>query len=328
MDYYWNGRTDPAFNLALEEIMTAQADAPFVMLWRNRPTVVIGRNQNASIEFDSAYAREHGVAVVRRKTGGGAVYHDLGNLNYSVFAFETDANGRFIDFKSFAEPVLAALRSLGVDAAFSGRNDILVGGRKVSGSAKLVHEGRILFHGTLLFDVDMDAMTAVLTPPYAKIEAKGVASVRARVANLREFLPHLTRETFRPALERELLRQFELDAPNPIPDNWVREAERLADECYRSWDWTFGVSPDFTFERSARFPCGSVTVRLNVHRGVIRHADFSGDFFGGAPVSELAEALTGCPHRADSMRDILSRFEVGRFIAGLELEELLSLLEP
>jgi len=328
MDYYWNGRTDPAYNLALEEIMAAQADAPFVMLWRNRPAVIIGRNQNAVREFDSAYAREHGIAVVRRMTGGGAVYHDLGNLNYSVFAFETDANRRFVDFAPFAEPVLAALRSLGADAEFSGRNDILVGGRKVSGSAKCVHEGRILFHGTLLFDVDMDAMSAVLTPPQAKIEAKGVSSVRARVANLREFLPDLDSDSFRLAMERELLRQFDLDAPCLIPDNQVREAERLADERYRSWEWNFGEAPDFTFERSGRFPCGSVTVHLDVHHGMIRRASFSGDFFGSSPAAELAGALAGCPHRADAMRDVLSRFEVGRFIAGLALEDLLALLLP
>ena len=328
MDYYWNGRTDPAYNLALEEIMSAQADAPFIMLWRNRPAVILGRNQNACREFDAAYARENGIAVVRRMTGGGAVYHDLGNLNYSVFSFEDDADGRFSDFATFAEPVLAALRSLGIDAGFSGRNDILVGGRKVSGSAKRVHDGRILFHGTLLFDADMDAMAAVLTPPQAKIEAKGVSSVRARVANLREFLPHLTCDAFRLALEHEFLERSGLDAPRPVPGNWVREAERLADERYRSWEWTFGASPDFTFERTRRFPCGSVTVSLDVHQGIVRHADFSGDFFGAVPSSGLADALAGCPHSMESMREALRGFEVGRFIAGLELEDLLALLAP
>ena len=261
MDYYWNERTDPAYNLALEEVMTAQADAPFAMLWRNRPAVIVGRNQNACREFNSDYAREHGVAVVRRMTGGGAVYHDLGNLNYSIFAFETDANRRYIDFAPFAEPVLTALRALGVAAEFSGRNDILVNGRKVSGSAKCVHAGRILFHGTLLFDVDFGAMAAVLTPPRAKIEAKGVASVRARVANLNEFLPDLDRDTFRRAMERELLRQFGLKEPLPIPDNWKREAERTADERYRSWEWNFGESPDFSFERTGRFPGGICILR-------------------------------------------------------------------
>lgn len=328
MDYYWNGRTDPAFNLALEEIMTAQADAPFVMLWRNRPAVIIGRNQNAYAELDAAYTREHGIAVVRRMTGGGAVYHDLGNLNYSFFSFEADSDGRYADFAPSAEPVLAVLRSLGADAAFSGRNDILVGGRKVSGSAKRVHDGRILFHGTLLFDVDREAMAAVLTPPKAKIEAKGVSSVRARVANLKEFLPDLDRETFRLAMERGLLGLCGKDAPLPLPDNWVREAERLADERYRSWEWTFGASPDFTFERTRRFPCGTVTARLDVHQGVIRHAELTGDFFGAAPVGELADALTGCPHRADALRDALSRIDPGRYIAGLELDPLLELLAP
>ena len=328
MDYYWNGRNDPAFNLALEEIMTAQADSPFVMLWRNRPAVIIGRNQNAYAELDSAYAREHGIAVVRRMTGGGAVYHDLGNLNYSFFSYEADSGGRYADFAPSAEPVVTVLRSLGADAAFSGRNDILVGGRKVSGSAKRVHDGRILFHGTLLFDVDRETMAAVLTPPKAKIEAKGVSSVRARVANLKEFMPELDRETFRMAMERGLLDSCGLDAPRPIPDNWVREAERLADEHYRSWDWTFGASPDFTFERTRRFPCGTVTARLDVHQGIIRHAEFTGDFFGVAPVGELADALTGCPHRDDALRAALSRMDPGRHIAGMAPDPLLELLAP
>lgn len=328
MVYYWNERTDPAYNLALEEVMTAQADAPFAMLWRNRPAVIIGRNQNACREFDSAYAGEHGISVVRRMTGGGAVYHDLGNLNYSIFAFETDANKRYVDFAPFAEPVLTALRALGVAAEFSGRNDILVDGRKVSGSAKCVHNGRILFHGTLLFDVDFDVMAAVLTPPQAKIEAKGVASVRARVAGLKEFLPGLTRETFRTAMERELLRQFKLNEPLPIPYNWMREAERTADERYRSWEWNFGESPDFTFERTRRFPCGTVTVHLDVHAGVIRRAAFRGDFFGTAPADELASLLSGCPHRADAIRAALSGAGIGRYIAGLELDPLTELLAP
>jgi len=328
MDLYWNERTDPAYNLALEEIMAAQADAPFVMLWRNRPAVILGRNQNAYAEFDSAYAREHGIAVVRRMTGGGAVYHDSGNLNYTIFSFGTEADGRFTDFASFAGPVLDALRSFGVGAEFSGRNDILVGDRKVSGSAKRVHDGRILFHGTLLFDVDLEAMTAVLTPPQAKIEAKGVSSVRARVANLKEFLPDMDCEAFRLALQRKFLEKSGADAPRPIPDNWMREAERTADERYRSWEWTFGASPDFTFTRTKRFPCGTVTAQLDVHRGVIRSAGFTGDFFGVSPVAELAEALSGCPHRAESLRDALVRFEVGRCIAGLDAEALLTLLVP
>ena len=328
MDYYWNERTDPAYNLALEEVMFEQADAPFAMLWRNRPSVIVGRNQNACREFNAAYAHEHGIAVVRRMTGGGAVYHDLGNLNYSFFAFGTDANSRYVDFATFAGPVLTALRALGVAAEFSGRNDILVGGRKVSGSAKRVHAGRILFHGTLLFDVDFEAMAAALTPPRAKIEAKGVASVRARVANLHEFLPGLTRESFRQAMERELLRQFGLKEPLPIPDNWMREAERIADERYRSWEWNFGESPDFAFERTRRFPCGTVTAHLDIHSGVIRRAAFRGDFFGTVPADELASLLNGCPHRADAIRAALSGADIGRHIVGMDLESLLELLVP
>ena len=328
MVFYWNERTDPAYNLALEEIMAEQADEPFAMIWRNRASVIIGRNQNACREFDGAFVREHGIAVVRRTTGGGAVYHDLGNLNYTILAFEADSDARYADFAVYAQPVLDALKSLGVDAEFSGRNDILVGGRKVSGSAKRIHDGRILFHGTLLFDVDMDAMTAALTPPRLKIEAKGVASVRARVANLREFLPELDRETFPRAFAAALTKTLGIDGATPIHENWKREAERLADERYRSWEWTFGESPDFTFERTARFPGGTVTAHLDVHQGVVRRARFTGDFFGADPVSDLAESLAGCPHRQDALREVLSRTNPGRFIEGATAEALAELLSP
>ena len=328
MVFYRNERTDPAYNLALEEIMAAQADEPFAMIWRNRPSVIIGRNQNACREFDAAYVREHGLAVVRRMTGGGAVYHDLGNLNYTLLAFETGSDARYADFAVLARPVLDALRALGVEAEFSGRNDILVGGRKVSGSAKRVHDGRILFHGTLLFDADMDAMTAALTPPRLKIEAKGVASVRARVANLREFLPALDRETFPGAFAAALTARLGIGEATPVHDNWIREAERLADERYRSWEWTFGESPDFAFERTARFSGGTVTAHLDVHQGVVRRARFSGDFFGARPVDELADALAGCPHRPEALLAALSCLEPGRFIEGATAESLAELLSP
>ena len=328
MLFHWNERTDPAYNLALEEIMAEQSDEPFAMIWQNRPSVIIGRNQNAYAEFDGAYVREHGISVVRRTTGGGAVYHDLGNVNYTLLAFATDSDPRYTDFAVLAAPVVEALKSLGAEAEFSGRNDILVGGRKVSGSAKRVHDGRILFHGTLLFDADMDAMAAALTPSRDKIEAKGVASVRARVANLREFLPQFELETFPRAFADALKNRLGIAETTPIHDNWIREAERLADERYRSWDWTFGESPDFTFERTAKFPGGTVTAHLDIHQGLIRRARFTGDFFGASPATELAEALTGCPHRFESLCETLRRLEPERFIDGATVESLAELLSP
>ena len=182
-----NPSVDPAYNLALEEIIASDYPFEAVMLWRNEPSIIIGRNQNTEAEINAAAVRERGINVVRRITGGGAVYHDLGNINYTIAA-----NDRQLDNEAFArnaQIIIDVLHKMGVPAEFHGRNDILVDGRKVSGSAKSVLSNRTLFHGTLLFDADLSVLSQVLTPDEEKIKAKGIKSVRSRVANLKEFLP-------------------------------------------------------------------------------------------------------------------------------------------
>ena len=322
MDYYWNERTDPAYNLALEEVMFGQADAPFAMLWRNRPAVIIGRNQNAVREFDSVYAREHGIAVVRRMTGGGAVYHDLGNLNYSFFSFETDANRRRMDFAPFAEPVLDVLRSIGVNAEFSGRNDILADGRKISGSAQCCMRDRTLFHGTLLFDLEMEMLEKVLTPGKAKIESKGIRSVRARVANLKEFLPGMSTEDFLALLTEKLVPVS--SAPGPVPEEWRQKAEKLACSRYRKWEWNYTSPFEFDWENAARFPAGTVELKIKVAGGRIGSLRITGDFFGDA--GEIEERLTGVPFDRESVAGALAGLDASKCISGLSTPEFLSLI--
>ena len=187
MRFFINDNNDPAFNLALEELLCSEFPEEVLMLWRNRSSVIVGKNQNTFAEVNRPFVEEQNIPVIRRMTGGGAVYHDIGNVNYSFIIHERRPGAD--SFAAFACPVTEALRRMGVDAQFSGRNDILVDGRKISGSAQCCVKERTLFHGTLLFDVDMDMLGKVLTPGKAKIESKGVKSVRARVANLKEFLP-------------------------------------------------------------------------------------------------------------------------------------------
>ncbi|WP_300719663.1 lipoate--protein ligase [uncultured Desulfovibrio sp.] len=282
--------TDPAFNLALEECLLQwlPADHPgLFLLWQNAPSVIVGRHQVTLDEIDSDFVRERRLPVVRRMTGGGAVYHDLGNLNFS---FMENAHGRkAVDFARYLRPVCAALADLGVQACLTGRNDLEAGGRKISGSAQSLHRDRILHHGTLLVELDFGDLVRALRVDPDKIRSKGVASVRSRVANIAGFWkPGSSMDGLRAALLRRCA-----DGEARLEPEVLRAAETLAARKYRSWDWNYGASPPFTLQRRERFPWGLVDWRLDVRGGVIRSCRICGDFFATAEVAALEALLCG-----------------------------------
>ena len=323
MEFFINTAHDPAYNLALEELLASEYDREFLMLWRNGPSVIVGRNQNTLAEIDADAVRELGVKVVRRTTGGGAVYHDLGNFNYTIARF-----GRLTQQESFADSarvVVAALRTLGIPAEFSGRNDIIVAGRKISGSARRVFRDRTLFHGTMLFDVDLGVLGRVLNPDAEKIRAKGVKSVRSRVMNLRELFPAWTVETFREKFVSALLTGIGAEKPSPLPDGFTERAEQLAVSRYRTREWNFGSPYPYDFKNRRRFPGGTVEVALRVENDRISSIRFHGDFFGDAPVEELSELLVGAPLRPDAILDRLARVRLDDYLRGISPAELASL---
>ena len=318
-----NTSVDPAFNLALEELIASDYPFEAIMLWRNAPSIIVGRNQNTEAEINAEAVRQRDIKVVRRITGGGAVYHDLGNINYTIAA-----NDRQLDNEAFArnaQIIVDALQRLGVPAEFKGRNDILVDGRKISGSAKSVLTNRTLFHGTLLFDADLTILSQVLTPDEEKIKAKGIKSVRSRVANLKEFLPQLDTDEFQCQLGELLLELAGESAITPIPEELMQKAEKLADEKYRTWQWNFGSVTAYSYSCKGRFAGGSVEVRFNVKDNRICDLTFSGDFFGAKPVSELAEKLNGSIPRFDEIAGKLAVIDSAEYISSVTKEELLSL---
>lgn len=323
MKLYWNPVTDPAYNLALEECMTRSLRGPGILLWRNHNAVIIGRNQNTLAEINTEVLRDLNIHAVRRNTGGGTVYHDLGNLNYSCMA--DVAEDAEISFEVFAHPILAALESLGVHCVFSGRNDILYQDKKVSGTAKTVINGRLLFHGTLLFDTDLSVLGKVLTPDPDKIQGKGIKSVRARVANLKEALPGMTPDQFAEAMCQALLTQSGETALTPIPDELLKQAEELAEEKYRTHEWNYGNSPGFSFRKKQRFAAGTVEVLLDVRRGNMEQVAIRGDFFGESPVADLENVLRGMAHDPALIRQRLESVELHQYINGLSVDEFLSL---
>lgn len=322
MRFFINTQTDPAFNLALEEILCREFPEPLLMLWRNRSSVIVGKNQNTFAEVNGAFAEANKIPVVRRMTGGGAVYHDLKNVNYSLILHERQPNSD--SFARFARPVTSALNKLGVPAAFSGRNDILVEGRKISGSAQCCIRERTLFHGTLLFDTDMEMLGKLLTPGKLKMESKGVKSVRSRVANLKEFLPEMEVETFMEQLQKEL--QLFAGTPEFLPGEWSEKAERLASEKYRQWAWNWGNVFQCQWENSARFPgAGIVELKVRLLNGRIEEAKITGDFFGDA--APLEEALRGQLFRRSVISANLPENMVEKSVRGLNKEEFLSLFD-
>ena len=322
MRFFINTQTDPAFNLALEEVLCREFPEPLLMLWRNSSSVIVGKNQNTFAEVNAAFAEANKIPVVRRMTGGGAVYHDLKNVNYSLILHERQPDSD--SFARFARPVTSALNKLGVPAAFSGRNDILVEDRKISGSAQCCIKNRTLFHGTLLFDTDMEMLEKLLTPGKLKMESKGVKSVRSRVANLKEFLPEMKVETFMEQLRQEL--QFFAGTPEDLPDEWNAKAEHLASEKYRQWTWNWGNVFPCQWENSARFPeAGIVELKIRLLNGRIEEAKITGDFFGDA--APLEKALGGQLFRRNDVGANLPENIVEKSIRGLSKDEFLSLFE-
>ena len=315
MKFAVNTSTDPHFNLAFDEYCLQQyrSGEDFFYLWRNRPAVIIGLNQNAYSEVNLDYLDSHGITLARRVTGGGAVYHDLQNLNYT-----------FVGHSVTPEPFAQALRSLGVPAEVSGRNDIFVEGRKVSGYARRVWHDREIVHGTLMYDVDIDTLTRVLDAPGSKMEAKGIASVRSRVANLKDYLPQFASLDELQAALQEILGAG--DGQMPMGPADLAEVQRLADTKFSTWDWIYGHSREADFRRRAKFACGTVEAALKIDRGRIAALEFSGDFIGDRPASQLASALTGVRFGREAIAGALGAVRVGDFLPGVSAEELAELL--
>lgn len=315
MRFLSNPSTDPWYNMSFDEYCLEQyaSDDSFFYLWRNRPSVIIGLNQNAYSEVNLAYLEENGILLARRVTGGGAVYHDLQNLNYT-----------FIGRSVSPQPMADALRRLGVPAELTGRNDIFVGGRKVSGYARRVWHDREIVHGTLMYDVDLETLGRALDVPGSKMNAKGIASVRSHVANLKDFLPQFASLDELQAALQEILSAG--DAELPFDGERRAAVQRISDEKFSTWDWIYGQSKQADITRSARLACGTVEARLCVDRGVLTSVSFGGDFLGGLPAEELAAQLAGRRFERAALGAVLQAADTARYFDGVEPDALLDLL--
>jgi lipoate-protein ligase A len=321
--------TDPRINLAIEEYVLKHLkidQESYLLFYINEPSIIIGKHQNTVEEIHVDYIRQHGIHVVRRLSGGGAVYHDLGNLNFS---FLTKDDGKsFANFRKFTEPVIAALHKLGVQAELSGRNDILVDGKKVSGNAQFSQLGRMFSHGTLMLDVDLDVVGKALHVKQEKIKSKGIKSVRSRVANISEYLDHpITITEFRSAL-----LQYIFEGQNPIPEYVLTDEDwakiyQISKDRYQNWDWNFGESPVFNVRHTKRFPVGSIDVRLDIGKmGIIKNCKIYGDFFGVGDVQDIEQRLEGNRYDRDQLEDALKDIDIKHYFGNISKEEFLDLI--
>lgn len=320
------GITDPRINLAIEEYALKNLDIneTYLLFYINEPSIIIGKNQNSVEEINTEYVESNGIHVVRRLSGGGAVYHDLGNLNFSFIT--KDDGESFHNFRKFTEPVIAALKQMGVNAELSGRNDILAEGRKISGNAQFSTRGRMFTHGTLLFNSEMEHIVSSLRVKKDKIESKGIKSVRSRVANISEFLTKkMDIEEFRTSLLKFIFQGQEISEYVLTNEDWEK-IHQLSKERYQNWDWNYGKSPKFNLQHSHRFPIGQLDVRLEVNKGVIENCKIYGDFFGVGDVSEIESKLKGVRYEKGELEAALKDVDTTYYFGNLSKEEFINLI--
>lgn len=323
-----NDCSDAYYNLAAEEYLIDHFDEDVVMLWRNDNTVVIGKNQNTIEEVNREYVEENNISVVRRLTGGGAVFHDMGNVNYTII--QQYREGLFSNYAYFTEAVRDFLQSLGVRAELSGRNDLLIGGKKFSGNAQCVRNGRMMHHGTLMFSSDVKDISGALTPNVKKFESKGVKSVRSRVTNIASHLPAELAGMDTAEFLQRLYAFYRQRFPDAVPYELTAADQaairKLADEKYSTWEWNYGASPAFAVSASRKYDFGLVDVRLNVVRGHIKDIRIFGDYFGVRSISELETLLAGTEYRREPITGALSCVALEDYISGMTAEKLAELI--
>ena len=337
MYFYESTSTDPYENLALEEHLfeTLPEGAGLFMLWQNTDAVIIGRYQNAAEEIDAAYVKENGIAVVRRMSGGGAVFHDLGGLNYTLITDDAASPGETASdsaespiWQACMTPLLEVLRGYGLDARFSGRNDIEIGGKKIAGCAQYARGSRTLHHGCILFGTDLSKVAAALDPGEAKFISKSDKSVRARVTTIRACLG--AQQPDIAAFRRDLHSAYNAAEGGSLTPCVLTAADaaavrRLQEEKYRTWEWNYGYRTDYQVHREQRFAAGLVAADMDVEGGRIRAVRFSGDFFADGDLTAFERSLAGLA-LDETLLAALRERGADAVIAGIGTEDLAALL--
>ncbi len=318
---------DPSINLALEEyvVRTFDPSEDYVLFYINQPSIIIGKHQNTIEEINAPYVEKNNIIVVRRISGGGAVYHDFGNLNFS-FLTKYDST-RVNNFIQFTKPIVEALQKMGIPAEMTGRNDIVANGRKISGNAQFSTTKKMFSHGTLLFDSNIEDVVNALNVSGEKITSKGIKSVRSRVANITEFLEKpMTMAEFRQAVLASIFQ-----TEGEIPTYQLTEADwqavhQLSKEKYQTWEWNYGRSPEFNIQQKHRFPFGQIDARIQVKDGLITEIKFFGDFLGHGDLSEVENRLLKQQYQAAKLEEALADIDLKHYFGEISTQEFINFL--
>jgi len=296
------------------------------MLWQNDNTIVIGRHQNTAAEINQEYVDNHRVNVVRRLTGGGAVFHDTGNLNFT-FIQNVESGKKEIDFLKYLQPIVNALQSLGVPVAFSGRNDLVINGQKISGNAMTFFGNRVLEHGTLLFSSQMSDLANALKADPDKFIDKAVKSVRSRVTNISDHLPHpMTVLEFRDYLMDYIMKDNQLSGIQNLTKEEEAIVNRLMEEKYQTWEWNYGKSPEYSMNKKIRTKGGTVQVIADIRDGHLRDLQFYGDFFGEKDPQELINQLIGLRLDKATLTTSLANININDYFHNVTHDDIINLL--
>ncbi|WP_249630334.1 lipoate--protein ligase [Streptococcus uberis] len=323
MKYIVNKSNNPAYNIALEAYAFREllSEDEIFILWINEPAIIIGKHQNTIQEINKEYIDAHGIHVARRLSGGGAVYHDLNNLNYTIISNKSE-EGAF-DFKTFSQPVIETLADLGVKAEFTGRNDLEINGKKFCGNAQAYYKGRMMHHGCLLFDVDMTVLGDALKVSKDKIESKGIKSVRARVTNILDELPEkITVNEFSDKILAKMKETYPDMTEYILSEDELAKIQKSADEQFGNWDWVYGKAPEYTIERNVRYPAGKINTFANVEKSIIKNIKIYGDFFGIKDVQDIEELLVGTRYENKDVLEKLKTIDTSQYFSGMTVEEV------
>lgn len=323
MRYIIRKETNPYFNIAAEEYVLKSFQEDCFMLWRNEPSVIVGKHQNTLAEINLDYINKHKIPVIRRISGGGTVFHDLGNLN---FTFIKNGNrNELVDFRKYTQPIIDVLKTLGVDAKFEGRNDLTIKGKKFSGNAEHVYKNRVLHHGTLLFSSELSDLSKTLKVDESKFNDKAVKSVRSRVTNISEHLTNkISIENFEKIIY-EYVQQTDKEAEfyEFTTEDHLKIQESIETK-YNTWDWNFAYSPKYNFYKTQRTKAGIIEYNFDVKDGFIKKIQFTGDFFSAKGIQPIEEALIGCAHSKDIIKDVLSDFKIEEHFKNAEIHEFIN----
>ncbi|MDU4862892.1 MAG: lipoate--protein ligase [Terrisporobacter othiniensis] len=315
-----NTSTNAYFNLAMEEYFLKNTNEDIFMLWRNESAIIVGKNQNTLSEINYEYVKQNKIKVVRRQSGGGAVFHDLGNIN---FTFISCNDNSFSDFKRFTMPIIDALKNLNIQAEFSGRNDLLIDNQKFSGNAQYNYKNKVMHHGTLLFSSEIYDLSSALKVKPSKFIGKSVKSVKSRVTNIANHLEQdMTVLEFKNYLMNFINSKYENNCLYQLSEEDIDEINKLVEEKYNTWQWNFGHSPKYALNNEIKYPGGNIEFSLNVEKGLIKEIKFFGDFFGKKDVSYIEDLLKDTNHNEASIRSILNNIDINDYFLNCDIDIL------